>query len=264
MESLDAQQDCIFAPIIGAFNHIYFAKENDLNVFDLTHAPFLVETVYQDCVRSAFQELMGDLDIVRRGRTDTEEEPLTYHIDLKIAENRVLPILPLPLLRSKPHDNAVKAYELYQNGKFCDFTCIAQNGAPVRAHRLQIYLHGGAVMQSMLDSCNQDVHEQTIRLENFSEGAIRAYFDYLYLGDEAFAEKHFSYESIPQVNLYELIKMAYLFENESFKACCTNLVNQFSPKEDLPKILELAETYNDPHLREIADYYQLPENALKV
>lgn len=141
-------------------------------------------------------------------------------------------------------------YSIYEEQRFCDLSLVAGDGV-LKAHSILLSVCGSEVIQKMLTHEMKESSEMTILFNEFSLKSLKAFVDFVYLGEKGLQPKSVLEKD---VDLYELFEMAHTYQFHTLIDCCTNLLSLFSSVKDKDKIYSLAKLYDNEHLRKLYEY----------
>lgn len=273
IKNLDKKSDFTILPIyIGVYYRIR-EKINTIDILDFTEHLFdscLLDGWFKSYIRPCMQvfcQLIGaicsdviiDQKILSTKLIGIKNEQIeAFKIDWIKENHFVYPIEPIKI--SPREDLQQSMYSLYEKQLFCDFSVTAKDGV-LKVHSAIFFTYGGKIIQNMLTRNMKESTEKTISFTDFSLSAVKAFADFLYLGEKAFEPEAFLERN---VNLYELFTMAHLYQVEPLINCCTNLISLFSDIEDLEEIEHLVHTYQNKHLEELHKHLILQANTQKI
>jgi len=184
--------------------------------------------------------------VVIRGLGVWDIEVEVIKIKWKEDVHLVYPIDPKVILEKEQFREDL--YSLYQEQELCDFSLICKDGE-VKFHSNLLFVSGGLAFQRLLKAKMKETQDKVISLTEYSQGTIRAFMDFVYLGGGAFSKKVISSDSQETTNLFELFRFANVYQIESLIDCCTNLISLVATKKDLRIVQHLATLYNNEHLK---------------
>ncbi len=263
--------------VINETNDIYIRKESPLISLVDNNQRSCFQPLYYDFVKPALQKLAEFC-----GACYTEDQkslniqPILddfapqmknceiIHISWKEDIHCVYPILPKTIPARQDANEAL--YLLYQKQEFCDFCLVSKENQTLKIHSALLYVHGGPILQNLLTSGMKETANKTIIFPDYSQNAIRAFIEFIYLGGQAFSEKMSSTEEGKELDLLELFEMAHTYQINTLIDCCTNLMSLSATKENLEIIKKYAALYKNEHLTSLCEYLS-PEkqvNQIKV
>lgn len=259
-------------PILIA--HDYYLSEK-VDTIDLTNhldptKIKLYKFMFEEVIEPAMPNLCASLGAICTN--DIFSQKVLIHLDSGITSREIKAlkiewtdrnrhVYPIPpKVIPERGDPSEFFYSMYKSQTLCDFSLIASDGV-VMIHSLLLLAHGGAIkgMLHMKESA-----ERAFRLTKYSMKAVEALIYFLYLGK---LEPEYCQEK--EINICELLDLADMYQIIPLIDCCTNVLSLFSSLEDLEKITELADRYNNPHLKTLKDYlfkkrYPDQKNLIKV
>ncbi len=135
-------------------------------------------------------------------------------------------------------------------GKNCDFQLIAKNGVAIQAHSLILRTYAEDFFVNLLSpelSGLVESKKKMISLSEYSERAIRAFIDFIYLGGPEFQEKLMSSE-YSDLDIWELLEFAHKYQVLVLVDCCTNLISRLATIDEADGVFKAAKLYNNDHL----------------
>ena len=143
-----------------------------------------------------------------------------------------------------------EAHEMLEKQILCDLKLVARDGS-MNAHSMLLFLKGGPLMKTMLTGGMKEALEKVVTFSDFSLKTIKSFLDFVYLGESGLLPEKIQEHGI---DLFELFVFAHLHDFTPFLDCCTNLISLFARPDDIPQIIALATTYNNPHLKALAEH----------
>lgn len=168
-------------------------------------------------------------------------------IEGKFKEDYLLPPMIL-----KPRDFSTKFYQLYKDGKECDFSIHGEDGVVIKLHKMIFLLSEENIISTMLGE-NGDF----VKLD-FSSAVIKVMVDFLYLGSLKITHKRLANDGI---ELDELFRLANFMEMEEFISHCVNLYNSRYMHYTSEKLQLLGETYDNDCMKQLA--YRRPNGWMR-
>ena len=168
-------------------------------------------------------------------------------------------ITPKPIPR---RDFQKDLYSMYIDESLCDLTLVTKDGT-IKIHSVPLFLCGGEAIQKMLTSNMKESLTKIVSFDQYSIATVKAFVDFIYLGESALAPKVFFNKG---VDVYELLDMAHTYQIKPLIDCCTNLLNVSANTSDAENIKNLADRYDNEHLKELYKFLCLDpnKNLLKV
>lgn len=179
------------------------------------------------------------------------QEVRSLKIEWDPDKHLIYPIEPKAIL---PRDNLQNTmYSAYKNQIMCDYSLVTDDGI-VKIHSVILFTYGGEVIQKILTVNMKESLEKTICFNSFSLNTVKAFVDYIYLGEKAFKPESFLEKDI---NLCELFEMAHIYQIQPLIDCCTNLFSLFSSLDDINQIESLADHYENAHLKALYEHLSM-------
>lgn len=191
------------------------------------------------------------------------EDLARSRIQIHWKDMLVYPIPCKTMLEPRPIGEAL--YPLYQKQEHCDFSISCMDGTLIKTHSALLYAYGGSVLQKLVISDFKESKDRVVTFETHSTDIVKNFLDFIYLGGKKFLEKMTLSRDLDITKLYELFDFAHMYGVETLMDCCTNLISLQATKEDIGEIKELANLYNNEHLKQLADhFYPQQNNPIKV
>ena len=151
-------------------------------------------------------------------------------------------------------------HTMYQNQFLCDLTLIAEN-VEIKLHSLLLYTYGGEIFQKMLTNGFKESVDKVISLKEFSLNTVRAFIDFIYLGENALQPE------VTCTNAYEvseLLRLAHTYQIPSLVDHCANLLCLVTSAEDAEAIKLLADKCEIEQLKKLYEHLLLDGNSKKI
>lgn len=171
-----------------------------------------------------------------------------FQVNFLASEHFIYPIAPVKIPERESTQKAM--YELYKQKEqpLCNLTLRARDNEEIKMHALPLYLYGGKVLQNTLTSGLKESVTQTIHMPEFTIDVIKQFVEFIYLGPSALTPELFFQK---EVDVWELLRMAHLYQTSTLIDCCTNLITLICQVEQAEELKAIAETYENPHLLEL-------------
>lgn len=248
----------------------YFVREK-IDTIDLTdwlsdRNVKLCENWFNSYVRPTMQSFCESIGavcsdvVVSQKIVDDEDDGVqnkdvtAFKIDWVSEDHFVYPIIAKTI--SQRDDLQKSMYSMYESQTLCDLSLIAKDGV-VKVHSIPLFTYGGEMMQKMLTCNMKEFVEKTIHFGEFSLNSVKAFVDFIYLGEKGLEPESFLKKD---VDLCELFQMAHTYQVKSLIDCCTNWFSLFSSTKDIEKIKYLADFYENEHLKNLYEYLLLKLN----
>lgn len=163
-------------------------------------------------------------------------------------------------------------YKLYQEQKLCDFDIQLQSGGTKKVHKLMLFMHGGEMIQSMLNPPMpmKEVYANQLDLSQFSDETVEIFIAFVYGGPELATKRllkepnknnsnnnnnsnTFTTEN-KQLDLYEIFAFANMYNIKPMVDWCANQLSLYATPSDYEAIVRLEKKYNNDYLKELADH----------
>lgn len=192
------------------------------------------------------------------------EDPARSRIHINWKNILIYPIPSKTIAAPQPIGEVL--YALYQTQQHCDFTISCTDGTMIKTHSALLYAYGGSVLQKLLTSQFKESKDKVITFGNHNNDIIKIFLEFIYLGGEKFIEGMTLSTDLNITKLYELFEFAHMYEVQILIDCCTNLISLKATKENLREIKELANFYNNEHLKQLFNHLSsTPKtNSIKV
>ncbi|MFZ0565934.1 MAG: BTB/POZ domain-containing protein [Chlamydiales bacterium] len=178
--------------------------------------------------------------------------------DIRTSENRYVtfdhfpyPIEPKKIPQRDANGHLKAMYSRYQDQTLCDVSIFTKEGI-LKVHSAPLCEYGGKMVKEMI--LQQEPTEKEIRFDEFSLKCVKAFIDFVYLGEKGLEPKSVRERD---VDVYELLKMAYTYQVQPLIDCCTNLISLSASVNDLEKVKSYADSYKNGHLLELSEFFQL-------
>ncbi|MBX9743920.1 MAG: BTB/POZ domain-containing protein [Chlamydiales bacterium] len=273
VKNLDKKSDFIILPICAGVHYRIREKINVIDIIDFTNHLFdsnLLDAWFKSYIRPCMRHFCELIEAIYSDIVVDQKILFNKLIGVKIEQIEAFKIewvkenhfvYPIEPVKIPPREDLQQSmYSLYRENILCDFSVIAKDGA-LEVHSAIFFTYGGKIIQNMLTRKMKESTEKTISFTDFSLSAVKAFVDFLYLGEKTFEPKAFLQRS---VSLYELFSMAHLYQVEPLIDCCTNLISLFSDIEDLQEIEHLVNVYKNKHLEELRKHLRLKTSPEKI
>lgn len=167
----------------------------------------------------------------------------------------IYPIPPVKITDTSANELQKGLYDLYQEQQMCDYTLIAQGTGEIALHSNVLLVRGGKYFKDLMTNGMKESFEKQTRLD-CSLGTLKIFIDFLYLGSCVFEPESF-FKGDNGSHVFELLALADYCQNETLINCCTNLISLLVDQKDCETIKNLAELYNNDHLRRLHEHYLL-------
>ncbi|MDP1608489.1 MAG: BTB/POZ domain-containing protein [Chlamydiales bacterium] len=275
IKNLDKKNNFTILPILSGTNYYISEKAKIIDIIDLTEyrcslLPRVSITQFENYIRPCMEAFCRSIGASCSNTPVSQKISFHSHFSAINQEIEAFEInwvkekrfiYPIDPVKIPPRENLQQSmHSLYRENILCDFSVIAKDGA-LQVHSVIFFTYGGKIIQNMFTHKTKESAEKTISFTDFSLSTVKAFVDFLYLGEKAFEPEAFLERN---VNLYELFTMAHLYQVEPLIDSCTNLISLFSDIEDLEEIKHLVNIYQNKHLEELYKHLTLQANGQKI
>lgn len=198
-------------------------------------------------IGAAYTDVVVKTRLVCHWVEEVKEIP-AFSVDWVDDDHFVFPIPPKNV--SPREDLASSFHSMYKQQILCDISLVAQDGA-LNCHTIPLFINGGETIQKLLTCNMKESLERVIRFDEFSIKTLMAFVDYMYKGEKGLEPRDVREKNI---DLGELLQMAHTYQVQPLIDCCTNLLSLFSSPSDLAQIKQMADFYENEHLKELHRY----------
>jgi hypothetical protein len=145
-------------------------------------------------------------------------------------------IPPLPVTENAEDQLRQGLYEMYSNGKFCDFSLIHRDQI-VKIHKIVMHARSGPVIQAMIDSGMLESSNMQMEMNEFSLCTVHAFVKYMYLGCNAIDSE--------SVDPYDLLAFAHMYQLPVLMNHAINIINLTATAQNKSTIKKLAKKYGN-------------------
>lgn len=135
-------------------------------------------------------------------------------------------------------------YELYEDGKFTDFTFELANNE-FKVHQNVFYANGGDYFKKFYSGKFKST-ESKIYIDFSNETTVSDYIDYVYLGPTAFEKKY-------EINILSLLQLATFFGQSNLEAYCLNSISLTATPENYDDLLDVYKLNPSPEFKNVLD-----------
>lgn len=257
-------------PIQSNYEHIIRKKSDIIDLSNWQDNNTLIYSLFKQFIQPCMQKICQSigascLDVVvtqalKYGNRVETQEIHAFKIDWLSEYHFVPPISLTPI--SPREDLQQSMYSMYKKQILCDFTLKAKDGS-LQVHAIPLFTYGDEMMQRMLTSSMKESIDKTILFTEFSLNTVKAFIDFIYLGEKGLEPQSFL---VKEIDLDELFEMAQTYQVKSLIDCCTNLYSVFCSIEHKEKIKTLADLYENKHLQTLYEYFSIKSdpNIIKI
>lgn len=249
----------------------YYIREKTDNVIDLTNwlnedQIAINKVLFDENIRpylSSFSKMLGAncKEVIffqsyywdKSNQIETRDEIKGYEITWDTDINFVYPI---PKKEIEGQHRLLKClYSIFQNQdeNFCDYSLKGKDGT-LKMPGLILYTCGDEVIKTIIDYISKENRQKIINCEEFSLVTLKAFANFLFIGDDSLSIDSVIHEKI---DLVELFEFADKFQLKALKDHCVNLITLCSRIDDLENIEILAHTYiNESQIQQLFEYYK--------
>lgn len=274
LEGLESKKNCEIL-VIERLGYFYLRKESEF--IDVVHTPVgYPDGWYHNGIKAALPNLA---ELCGAIYTEAKKSQLVQVHSLLPAEIKSVPVIrinwqeeshlvyPIPPTFIPEQEEVGKAlYCLYQKQQLCDFS-LASKDNTIKVHSSLLYIYGGPVLQKLLTSDMKETVDKVVSFPEYSQNTVQAFIEFIYLGGRGFSEKVVASKNQNTINLFELFDLfefANTYQVKNLIDCCTNLITLVANKQDLKLIQNLADFYDNKHLKQFCDYLSHKENAIFI
>lgn len=165
----------------------------------------------------------------------------------------VYPIPPQEVLKTAPSD----FYKHYIEQRLCDLTLCNEAKTKVQVHSLVFDESGGKLFKKSFDRHWEPYHNE-VPFGKCSERILRLYVDFVYLGESALGEKVYR-DEVTIDDLIDLLQLANYVDSEPLTLASANFLTLLAKTpEELEQVGEIAELFNNQHLKQFIALTQPP------
>lgn len=149
---------------------------------------------------------------------------------------------------------SVPTFNFKDDKRVHDFTLSAYSHSTNSISKIKLSTHflnsrASNVIKSMMNSDFIESRDRHIHFSNFDISTIQYYIHFLTLGNSLIQNKYI--HLLEDLNIFELIRFAHLYDDEIYFNFCINIFNYFSNLFNPVDILEISNMYNNTELKEI-------------
>jgi len=267
LDGYEKEEDFMILPVKDGYGYQYYLKpkspivtigEGDVFIpslwFDSIIKPCM--PILSESLGAICYELEVDQTVKYLWTGEQKEEKINaFKIDRISQKNLVYPISPIQIPTRDNFNTFL--HSLYQKQELCDLTLVTKDG-DIHMHLLPLFAYGGEMFQKMLTTPMKESQEKVINFELFSKETVEAFVDFIYLGQGGLEAGSFLQK---RPDFYELLRMAHTYQVTPLIDHCTNLISLVAFQEDPQNIKDLAEYYNNDHLRRLYEHLSDPNDV---